>query len=274
MFPSSERSVDVSSQYRVLEFIPDPFLGVGVPYGALVRERGVVVPALAQRIPGANCLGGTAAARALAYCRDLASSIDSFDALPLWAGPQVRLGPVREVPQGVENPIAWVVEHVLPRPADDSVRRSVRAPRRTVVAETFLRSCDLRRWVHRGFEPEVHLRERMAGRTANLPSVSHFVMRGDRLLLLEGVRPSVETDLQQVATTFLAYGELLRKLGVRDTSERLAYLLPGGDRDGRAALAEQLRDATDRVIDVNDVPGRTAFREHVVKVAQGWSLLQ
>lgn len=102
-------------RYRLHEFVPDPFLGSGVPYGALVETGGTVRAALAERVPGPDCLGSLPAARALAHCRELAGSLRSFDALPLGAGPQVRLGPVVHVPAGVEDAAHWIVTHLLPQ---------------------------------------------------------------------------------------------------------------------------------------------------------------
>lgn len=257
----------MSSQYRILEFVPDPFLGTGVPYAALVREQGHVLHALAERVPGPDCLGSTAAAHALAYCRELTRALDQFEALPLWAGPQVRLGPIRDVPAGVMNAAEWVTRHVLPRSTGAARGRSVRAPRRTVVAQNFLKQIGVTHVVHRSFDPGDYFRSLLPDRRAPWPKVAHFAESGDRLLLLEAVRVEEPQDVEHVTTTFLAYGELLRQFSARETTERLTYLLPGNGSNVRSELLEQLETSSDRVIDTGSAAGRTEFRNHVLDFA-------
>ena len=100
-------SIGVLALFRVVTYVPDPFIGSRVPIAALVSASGSVVVLPATRLPCAACLGGESA---LELVRDVLATLargTAFDRLPSSVGPQVALGDVYEVPDATA-PVSWV----------------------------------------------------------------------------------------------------------------------------------------------------------------------
>lgn len=103
----------MTAQYRIVHFVPQPFLGGRIPVAALVRHDGFTRLVAADRQPDANSVGGVAQAATL---RVLLRTLEgaSFDDLPPTAGPHAVLDEPRGIPDSVD-PFTWVSSFVLPR---------------------------------------------------------------------------------------------------------------------------------------------------------------
>ena len=90
--------------YRIVYFVPDPFLGERIAIAALADGVGLV-----RRPRDLAELGLDAAARSLVHA-SLAEleRVAPEGELPIAVGPQVVGGPVRSVPSGVTDPAQWI----------------------------------------------------------------------------------------------------------------------------------------------------------------------
>lgn len=86
--------------YRLVYFVPDPFLGGRIPIAALVEEEGAVQVVRMPRLPCPDCLGGAAAASIVKMSLMDLEEVTALDERPEGLGPQVEIGEAREVPAG------------------------------------------------------------------------------------------------------------------------------------------------------------------------------
>ncbi len=101
--------------FRVLLFVPDPFNGMSWPLGAVVDTQDGLEVARSGRLPDAAALGSQRTALLARRMHRRLNEFCSFDAVPISFGPYAVLGEKRTLPEGVENPVQWIEEHVLPR---------------------------------------------------------------------------------------------------------------------------------------------------------------
>ena len=101
--------------FRLLLFVPDPFKGMSWPLGAVVDTQDGLEVARSGRLPKAEALGSERTAQLARRMYRRLNEFCSFDAVPISFGPYAVLGEKRTVPEGVENPVQWIEEHVLPR---------------------------------------------------------------------------------------------------------------------------------------------------------------
>jgi len=96
-----------AATFRIVHFVPDPFLGGRVPIAAIVQSDGRLT---VVRVPhlGPACLGRASAVAAVRLALDDLERLPSFEHLPSSMGPQVVLGEIREVPLHVDDPVGWV----------------------------------------------------------------------------------------------------------------------------------------------------------------------
>jgi len=96
-----------SPQYRLLEYVADPFEGRCILLAALVREaNGTLRVIQAPTTPGPDELGSVRAANLLASLRRDIAELDSFDRLPRSFGPQLILTSPEPLPS--DDPLGWV----------------------------------------------------------------------------------------------------------------------------------------------------------------------
>ena len=94
--------------FRVVHYIPDPYTGGRVPFGALLHHDSKVTFMVSPREPCKICLGEAGAVVVGLAIRDLlkATKMD----VPGSCGPQVVAADGVDVPSGVVDPFAWVVK--------------------------------------------------------------------------------------------------------------------------------------------------------------------
>lgn len=103
----------MNASFRVVYFVPDPFIDGRVPIAAIVTDGAIHRVAYARRIPCAQCLGGpSSAALVRMLLRDLPNERPSWieDAF----GNHVRLGKIGHIPSGVDA-VEWLEKSLLPQ---------------------------------------------------------------------------------------------------------------------------------------------------------------
>lgn len=93
------------NSYRVVHYIPDPFLDGRMPVALLVSAGGAVKMARLPFAHGWTCLGAGAELIKIVLAQDLTGN---FDRLPMSVGPHFVLGDVREIPAEFGDPFAWI----------------------------------------------------------------------------------------------------------------------------------------------------------------------
>ncbi len=263
-------------EYRVIHFVPDPFIGTRFAVGALVRDGTTITFEKAQHIPAAPCLGGDAVLATLeAILRDMDDASLTFATLPESIGPHASLDTTRQVPVGVRYPLAWVREHVLPRPSDVRTIPEPRAQRATE-GFRFFETWGLAGYVRKQFRPPPTWTGLGHGAEA-LPPISHWVDGMNRLLLLEPIvltRPSADAEVNDVARDFGMYRYALTKFnGSTPNLELLAYVLHGGSRQRRAEAIGRVAPFAHRVVDLASDPERKRFAEEIRSVGEQGTLV-
>jgi hypothetical protein len=258
-----------SARYRLIHFVPDPFLGGRVPVGAMVQAGGLVTVLPVKHVPGAACLGSPARAAAASMLVDELASVSAFDSLPVSLGPQAVLDLPREVPAGVD-PRMWVEKALLEPLAVESSGVRQTPPHRATFGFRFLENYGLKPWVQKSFKPG----RSVPGLWPNarvLGTVSHYVVGAHEVMLMEPLlpsRPGVNDELKHVAQLFGAYRTAIAKEPRGLDAKFVAYVLAGGSDALRSSLSATLRDFADDVVDTTNVDKRVAFVTRVREVGQ------
>lgn len=258
----------MSARFRIIHYVPDPFSGARVPIAALVedKEKRVRVER-SPFLPGPHCVGGRAASSIITMTLDDLRWATSFDVLPPTLGPDIHLDRARPIPESVDDPAQWVVDHVLPkRPvlAEDQPERAPAAQRRQSKGMRFFETWKVATYVETDYSGvELGIPADVAHR------ISHYVKGKERLLLMEpviGAREDFSDELRHVSNAFLAWRKLLENHGARREPQFIAYVLEG--RYGESAHArEKLVEAGAEVIDVDIPSERSRFLETIKRVA-------
>lgn len=261
----------MTTQYRLIHYIPDPFTGDRVTLGAMVRTESGVRVEVASRIPGAACLGSLQAQMQVACAVEQLRFLSDFERLPFKMGPHFVLEPVCEIAMSEKQTLQWLRESLLPRPLELAERESspARAPRRATRGRSYLKQFNADHYVRR-FQPSRDLGD-LAELGSTLPSISQSVRGSGELLLLEPILPMrahLERDLRQVATGFWAYRGFFEKHPMPNSVRHYAYMLPGGDEATRAFAMEQLRDASDAVYDMTSMNQRGDFIDQIREIGE------
>jgi hypothetical protein len=105
----------MAGQFRVLQYVANPFSGLCLPVAALVLDAsGTLHVMLAPSLPSAELVGPRTASLLVTMQRDIAA-LDSFERLPRAFGPQFVLTKPAEVPS--DEPLRWVQDVLFPRAA-------------------------------------------------------------------------------------------------------------------------------------------------------------
>jgi hypothetical protein len=96
-------------RYSHIHFTPDTFTGERFTAGAILRESDTVTNRVIRADPPCeHCIGPKAAALLRLVMSGLGDLSPSFVELPEHVGPHFTLGPSRELPAGVTDPLEYV----------------------------------------------------------------------------------------------------------------------------------------------------------------------
>jgi hypothetical protein len=105
----------MSGQYRVLQYMANPFSGLCLPVAALVLDAGGRLHVmLAPSLPSAELVGRRTASL-LVTMRPEIAALDSFERLPRGFGPQFVLTKPESI--AADDPLRWVEDVLFPRAA-------------------------------------------------------------------------------------------------------------------------------------------------------------
>jgi hypothetical protein len=259
-------------KFRIVYFVPDPFLDGRIAVGALLDLPEGVRAVRAAWLPGPQCVGSPARAAALRLVADSLGEVRRFDAFPASFGPQALLGRELSLPADVADPEAFLAEHLLPKPSPGKAA-APRAPGRADEGQRFFETWQVAPYVHRHFRPRDFLGTSVQP-TPMLdvtPEVSHYVAGTSELLLMEPLvagRANLPAEARDVVQRFLAYKHLLAGGVLRSSASLIAYVLPTEDLDGAARAIELVRGAASEIVDTNDVAQREAFVRRVRRIGK------
>jgi len=264
----------MTTHYRFVHLVPDPFTGTRFPLGALVSNGRVVTSARAGYLPDESCIGASAGlARSL---RDLLSTVETFDRLPTGFGPYVYLDEPRLAPAiELSGVLAWL-EALMERRVDDPASSTLgRRPKRSVLGRRFFETWRVSHWVADRFDPATSWDGWLAEEATGLEATTHWTGGKARLLLMEPVvpdRPSFEEDLKAIATRASAYEFHLQKMANGKTGSFVTYILRGGPEAARKHAIEVLQTKS-KVIDVSVDGQRKHFLSDIREIGQTAELL-
>ncbi|MBZ4419380.1 hypothetical protein [Myxococcus sp. RHSTA-1-4] len=259
----------MSAKFRLVQYVPDPFVGTKITIGALVEHDGQVELARAPWVPGPGCIGGRKAWSTMQLILDSLSTPARFDLPSGELSALAQLGEERLVPAGVGSAREWLEAKLLPQKPlreQDQKETPPYRPHRDTVGYRFFEQWSVADFVKRKYAPSSLPRTHPKAAA----SVSHYVPGKDELLLMEpvvGTRPKFEDDLQAISQEFLAFRELFRQMsGPHQTPVFIAYVLTGGYSAAMGEASRVLSRAADQVVNVDDPAQRTLFLQRIVAV--------
>lgn len=96
-------------RFRHIYFTPDPFTGERFTVGAILREFDTDTNrVLRAEPPCEHCIGPKASAQLRLVMGGLGDVTQSFVELPEHIGPHFTLGPSRDLPEAVADPLEFV----------------------------------------------------------------------------------------------------------------------------------------------------------------------
>lgn len=255
--------------YRLLQFVPDPFLATALTFGALVEDEAGGRFALADA--GEGVLSSSAPTAVTTLFRAVVAELRNLDTgrLPLSIGPHVRMSERFEVPMGVINPASWVSTFVLPTQAIAQKRdRRHQRTRRATIGKLFFKQHHVAQFVKTRFRPEM-----LGGSPRLLKPVTHFVRGSLNTLLLEPLYLDSERfddEMQEAASTLLAWETLARKKSAENI-QFYVYAL-GSSAQHLKFLREGLGDTGIRVVDTERTSERDGLLASINAASQSRQL--
>jgi hypothetical protein len=260
----------MTTHYKLVHFVADPFLGTRTPIAAIVRHGEELLVARASKIPDADCLGGSSSLELAHALVDALHGIKDFEKLPSSLGPHAVLGACRQVPDQVDDPVRWLQRHVLPHDESEKVHR-VEAIKRPTYGWRFLQNLGVERFVRKRFRPELLWDRPVSEPLSVLKPISHFVLGSENVMLMEPVRlegRQFADDLQEVGLRFAAYHYYIKAFSATALHPIfVAYMLPSGVGDEQRVTArDTLAGSADAVVDCTRMPERQRFAEDVRRI--------
>lgn len=233
------------AEYRVVQFIANPFSGLCFPVAALVRDTiGSVRVVMPKSIPDPHCLGSQKAANALLSMTDDLAELTSFERLPPHFGPHFTLTTPEPAPS--DQPDLWVQRTLFP-----SLGKAI-APRRRKKGRA---TTGKRYLAHHGIAVERHYRPEGSA----VQPVTHYVEHLGGLFLLEPLinrrdPRDLENDLREANTHLRAMHDLLGS----QPAGYFTYLLYGMDPRFKTIVQERVADFVN-VVDTTDATQEREF---------------
>ena len=261
----------MSGHFRIVHFIPHHASSVRIPLGALlVTDTESPRMIAAAHLPGPDCLGGRAASIAARMIIESLADTESFDELPVAAGPHAVLDKARPIPQGVQDPVEWITGNILPVRPVETLAKTTKSARRATLGFQFFANFRLERYVRKTFEPRTDWTGIVSPAAAkSLPDIS--LWSGDpktELLLMEpiivGQRKRLQDQLKDVGMRLGAYRHQILKNPAAQTTTLIAYVLEGGDAMRRSEIVDAMHEsAAHLVVDVERDDERQDFIDRV-----------
>lgn len=245
--------------YRLIQFVPDPFLPTALTIGAFVESHEGCRFELAEA--GEGVLSSSTSAAATTLFRAVVAELRNLDSgrLPLSLGPHVRMGERVPLPAGVSDAASWVTSFVLPAQASVQKReRRHQRTRRATVGKLFFKQYHVSQFVKTRFRPE------MLGASQRLVKpVTHYVRGTLETMLLEPVyldSDRFDEELQEAAGTLLAWETLARK-----TTENLVFTVYalGSSAQHLKLLRDGVGDTRIQVVDTEHSTERAALLQSI-----------
>lgn len=257
----------MKAQYRLINFVPDPFHGNRYSVGAVVRDEQGIQVAMAKFIPQAECLGSDQSFMLLRQNLGMLRQLRSFEEMPLSFGPHFVMGKPQVVDSTVRDVVAWLRDEVLPQPLGKKSTARKRGPNRSTMGRRYLSQFGVSDYI-RPFKATRELPV-LNGTASIFPSFSQAVSSKEELFFLEPIAlslKSVEEHAKEVTRDFSASRDLLRHKNVGKEIRRYAYLLPDGNLDLRQELKEMLALGADEVVDTMSLAERESFVKQIDRV--------
>jgi hypothetical protein len=260
------------ARYRVVHFVPDPFTGARIPVAAIVEGAKGLTLAPAGHLPGASCLGANPTYATMQMVLESLSSIADFRVLPISVGPHAVLDMERQVPADVSDPVAWVVENILPRAAaSERVAVAAKNTRRDTQGYRFFETWNVAQYVHQHFQPGESWTGARPKGARMLGPVSHWAgsPKGGVLLMepLIPSRPKFEDELAKVYQRFAGYRIFLNggdaPVELRKNTKLCVYVLQGGNDKDRSSALSAFADVDATTVDLENESARGLFVDEI-----------
>lgn len=173
-----------TATFRIIHFLPNPFLGGGIPIGAMVDIGATRKLVVSPNLPRQECIGS--AYWMLQTVLGALANVPRNADVRATIGPHVDCGPARTVVDA--DPEAWVanlLDQSALRPKTTAEKPGVGNPHRATRGMQFLDTLQVKEYVKSKFMPEKCL----ADHVGFLPPVSHWAgdSTGHGVLLLEPI---------------------------------------------------------------------------------------
>jgi hypothetical protein len=257
------------TEYRLIHFVPDPFLGGRVPVAAVVQGADGLRVMEAPRLPGVMCLGRKSAVVTIRHVLEDLTRVESFDRLPGSVGPQVVLGDAHSIPPGTDDPVAWLTR-LLAGTRDDGLANPhrTREPHLVTRGTQFLRARSVASFVRRKFKPPAGF---VRGHSRALSPISQYVKGQEELLLMEPLVPTRRgwhEDMRKVSERVASYKFAMENGGrLPEKPQFFVYVLVGGPDDRRREISDSLTGVADEIVDVKDETAAQRFVAQIRRVA-------
>ena len=256
--------------YHLLQFIPDPFSGTTITFGALVESGDGW--RFAEASAGELVLPSGIARAATHLFRALLAELQGLRAprLPMSIGPHVRLQPRAEVPEGAIDPVQWVTAFVLPAASRARPERRTPRTRRSTIGKLFFREYKVGRFVKSHFKPEM-----AGGHARTVRPISHYVTGERETLLLEPVyleADNFQNEVQDVCSTLLAWQSVVRRQQHAANFSFSVYAL-GASMENLRYLGDALSDTKIELVDTANDAQRRGLLAHIRSAAESTTIL-
>ena len=110
----------MSLSYRLVYFVPDPFVGTRLLVAALTQDDdGNMELVRATRLPDVNGAGGPRKLKLLHRILDGLCEEADLESAPHRVGSHVAMDDIRTLPDSIANPSEWLKQHLLPHGHDE-----------------------------------------------------------------------------------------------------------------------------------------------------------
>lgn len=262
------REAMATARYRLVHFVPDPFVGARVPVAAVLEADGRTSVHRLPHLPGPECLGGKERATALHMVLEGLGELASFERLPVALGPQALLDDAREVPRGVDAQ-AWLEDALLRVAPRQPAASNHSGQNRATYGYRFFENWNVQRWVHKTFHPGQSIPGLLV-KARPLDAISHYVVGRDEVLLMEPIVPTraeAKRSEKEGATLFGAYKTAMTPED-SGKAKLVAYVLADGAEADRREIKAMLADWADEVFDTTSAPTRDRLVERVRSVGR------